>query len=142
PPPNLDTSRNSERGGLSVQLEIRLQTAKAREQGQPPALLGSSNLMDCYWSIGQLVAHHTTNGCALERGELIGTGTVSGPESGQCGCMYELTAGGKAPVELPTGERRGFVGDGDSLSVSAFCEAAGFRRIGFGVAKATVLPGR
>ena len=92
-----------------------------------------------YWSIAQIVAHQTSTGCNLEQGELIGTGTISGPDRTQSGCMYELTLGGQAAVEMQTGELRGFVEDGDTLTIRAFCKSDGFRKIGFGNAGSRVL---
>ncbi len=139
PLPNLDSAQDRKRGALDVKVEVLLQTEKGEAGGFGPTSLSLSNARDLYWSVAQLVAHFTSTGCNLEQGDMIGTGTISGPGIEESGCMYELTLGGKAPVEMPTGERRGFVEDGDTLIVRAYCEADGFRRIGFGNAGSTVL---
>lgn len=141
PLPNLDTERNRARGGIDIRLEVLLETPQTRAKGMAPVSLGRSKLGDCYWSLAQLVAHQTANGAGLIAGDLIGTGTVSGPGDDEAGCMFELTAGGKKPVTLPTGELRGFIEDKDSVVIRAWCEALGWRRLGFGAAQATVLAG-
>ncbi|CAG2158925.1 hypothetical protein LMG26411_06305 [Cupriavidus numazuensis] len=140
PLPNLDSAQDRTRGALDVKVEILLQTEKGEASGFGPVSLGLSNTRDLYWSVAQLVAHFTSTGCSLEQGDMIGTGTISGPGADECGCMFELTLGGQAAVDMPTGERRGFVEDGDTVTVRAYCEADGFRRIGFGEAGSTVLP--
>lgn len=138
PLPNLESAANREKGGIDVQVQVLIETPKS----SAPALLGHSRLTDCYWTLAQLVAHHTANGCPLELGDLVGTGTISGPGLEQCGCIFELASAGRNPFKLPNGESRGFIEDGDTVTVKAFCEATGLRRIGFGSAMATVRPGR
>ncbi|WER47625.1 fumarylacetoacetase [Cupriavidus sp. WKF15] len=140
PLPNLDSAQNRERGALDVHVEVLLQTEKGEASGFSPVSLSLSNTRDMYWTVSQLVAHQTSAGCNLEQGDLIGTGTISGPAREESGCMFELTLGGQAEVDMPTGERRGFVEDGDTLIVRAYCKADGFRKIGFGDAGSTVLP--
>ncbi len=141
-PACLDSSLNQERGMMDVRLEVLLLSEQLRAAGQPPAVLGSSLLTDAYWTPAQMVAHHTLNGCALETGDLIGTGTISGPSDDASGCMFELTHGGRQPFQLPNGEKRSFVEDGDTVIVRAHCQKAGLPRIGFGAATATVIPAR
>jgi fumarylacetoacetase len=136
----LDSPNLRARGQIDVKIEVLLQTEKMARAGAEPDVLGRSNLTDCFWAPAQLVAHQTANGCNLQAGDLIGTGTISGPALEESGCMMELTLGGKAPVTLSSGEKRAFVDDGDTLTVRAFCQADGFRRIGFGEAAGTVLP--
>ena len=85
------------------------------------------------------MAHHTVNGCNLQSGDLLGSGTLSGPRPGEAGSMLELSAGGKQPIVLPNGERRSFLEDGDTLILAGHCEHAGARRIGFGTCSGTVL---
>jgi fumarylacetoacetase len=139
PLPNLDSALNRKRGALDVQVEVLLQTAKGETEGLKPQLLSLSNTRDMYWTVAQLVAHQTSAGCNLEQGDLIGTGTISGPGLEESGCMYERTLGGQAPIAMPTGEQRRFVEDGDTLIIRAYCQADGFRKIGFGNAASTVL---
>ena len=93
-----------------------------------------------YWTVAQMVAHHASNGCNLETGDLIGSGTVSGPERSSWGSLLELTARGSEPIALPSGEKRGFIEDGDEMIFRGFCAKAGYPRIGFGECRAIVLP--
>jgi len=93
-----------------------------------------------YWTVAQMLTHHTSNGCNLRPGDLIASGTVSGTDESSRGCLLELTWRGSKPVTLPTGEQRRFLEDGDEVIMRAFCEAEGFRRIGFGECRGTILP--
>ncbi len=139
PLPYLDSPALRERGGLDVTLEVWLQTAKMREAGEPAVRLSQGNVREAaYWTPGQLVAHHTIGGCNLQPGDLLGSGTLSGPLREQAGSMLELSLGGKEPFTLPNGETRSFLADGDTVSFRGRCERAGARRIGFGVCVGTV----
>jgi fumarylacetoacetase len=120
------------RGGFDVTLEVYLTTARMREQGLPPVRLSQSRLRDLYWTPAQMIAHHTSNGCNLQPGDLLGSGTVSGPTKDARGCLLELTWRGSEPLTLPSGETRRFLEDGDEVTLRGFCERDGFRRIGFG----------
>lgn len=141
PLPYLDSAANSERGAFAIELEVVLQTAKMREAGHAGDVISRSNFADAaYWTIAQLVAHHTVNGCALQSGDLFGSGTLSGPRPEQAGSLLELTVGGKQPLQLSNGETRTFLQDGDSIVLKAFCQRDGARRIGFGECRGTVLP--
>jgi len=142
PLPYLDSEPNRARGAFDIALEVALSTEASRGQGAAPAVLARSNFRHAYWSAAQLVTHHTVNGCNLQPGDLLGTGTLSGPDADQTGSMLELTQGGKNPVSLPWGERRTFLEDGDEVTLSAECRKAGYRRIGFGTAVGRVLPAR
>ena len=142
PLPYLDSAANRESGSIDIALEAALQTAKMREAGQPAHPLMHSNFRDSYWTLAQLVAHHTVTGCNLQAGDLFGSGTQSGSDVRQGGSMLELTLGGKQPLRLPNGETRGFLEDGDTLILSGHCERHGFRRIGLGECAGTVLPAR
>lgn len=142
PLPYLDSQTNRRAGSIDMTLETWLQTAQMRARGEPPVRLMQSNFRDAYWTLAQLVAHHTVNGCNLQSGDLLGTGTQSGPEEGQGGSLLELSKGGKEPLRLPNGETRSFLADGDTLILRAFCERAGFARIGLGECAGTVLPAR
>lgn len=125
---------------LDITLEVRLQSAAMRASGLPPVVLSRSDAAQAaYWTPAQLIAHHTVNGCNLQPGDLLGSGTLSGPERAQAGSLLELTAGGQEPVTLPTGETRRFLADGDLLELAGWCERAGARRIGFGPCAGTVI---
>ena len=113
-----------------------------RGRGQDAVRLMQSNFRDAYWTLAQLVAHHASNGCNLQPGDLLGSGTQSGPDEGQGGSLLELTQGGKQPITLPNGETRTFLQDGDTVILRGFCERAGRRRIGFGDCAATVRSAR
>ena len=140
PLPYLDSAANRERGQIDIALQVLLQTAAMQQQGLPPAELSRSNFRDSYWSVAQMLAHHSSGGCNLQTGDLLGTGTQSGPQPGQGGSLLELSMGGKQPVNLPGGETRSFLQDGDTVILRAHCERAGARRIGFGECRGTVLP--
>src|SRR5262249_47747170 len=99
-----------------------------------------SSFAPIYWTFAQMIAHHTSNGCNLEIGDLIGSGTVSGPEPSSWGSLLELTAGGSKPLILSNGEKRGFLDDGDETTFRGFCAKPGHARIGFGECRALVLP--
>jgi fumarylacetoacetase len=113
-----------------------------RARGTRPQRLALSNLCHAYWTIAQMVAHHTVGGCELRPGDLFGSGTMSGPAPEQAGSLLELTAGGRHALPVGTAESRRFLEDGDRVVLRAWCERAGRRRIGFGSAAATVLPAR
>ncbi|HSN32690.1 MAG TPA: fumarylacetoacetate hydrolase family protein, partial [Ideonella sp.] len=140
PLPQLDSPANRERGAIAIELEVRLRTRAMRDRGEQAVRLSRSNFRDAYWTLAQLVAHHSSNGCNLGAGDLLGTGTQSGPAEGEGGSLLELTHGGKRPIALPDGETRSFLEDGDTLELRASCERPGARRIGFGVCAGTVLP--
>ena len=93
-----------------------------------------------YWTLAQMIAHHTSNGCPLRAGDLIASGTISGPEKINRGCLLELTRKGEEPLRLPGGEVRRFLIDGDEVTLTAYCEREGFNRIGMGVCWGTVAP--
>jgi fumarylacetoacetase len=104
-----------------------------RAQGIAPHVLSRSNSAAAmYWSAAQIVTHHASNGCNLQPGDLIGTGTLSTDSDTGLGSLLEISRGGKQPIELPTGERRSFLEDGDEITLRAWCEADGAVRIGFG----------
>jgi fumarylacetoacetase len=140
PLPYLDSEFNREAGALDITLEVWLQTARMRARGLPAQRLSHSNALDAYWTPAQLVAHHTSNGCNLVTGDLLGTGTLSGPLPAQGGSLLELSAGGRQPLQLPGGETRCFLEDGDTVTLRAFCAAPGAVRIGLGSVSGTVLP--
>jgi fumarylacetoacetase len=133
PLPYLDDPTDRDSGALSVQLEATLTTAQMRRQGLAPHVLsrGSADAA-MYWSAAQIVAHHSSNGCNLQPGDLIGTGTLSTDSDGGLGSLLEISRGGKQPMELPSGETRSFLEDGDEITLRAWCEGEGGLRVGFG----------
>jgi len=142
PLPYLDSPINRESGAFDIQLEVWLQTPKMRAAGHAGERLVTSNFNDAYWTVAQMVAHHTVNGCNLQAGDLFGTGTLSGPDAEQAGSLLELSQGGKKPIHLANGETRTFLEDGDCIFFRGYCERNGARRIGFGECRGTVLPAR
>jgi fumarylacetoacetase len=134
----LDSEAQRREGAFDIQLEASLETADMRARGLPPHRLSHSNFRDSYWTLGQMVAHHTVNGCNLEPGDLLGTGTQSGPTAQEAGSLLELTAGGKQPLALPSGEARTFLEDGDQVILRAWCDRPGCARIGFGAASGII----
>ena len=141
PLPYLDTPANRERGAISIALEVLLQTERMRAAGEAPVRLSATDMARAaYWTPAQLVAHHTVNGCNLQPGDLMGSGTLSGPGEGEAGSLMELTGGGKRPLLLANGEQRTFLEDGDTLILRGWCEREGAVRIGLGEARGTVLP--
>ena len=134
--------RDQAAGALDIQLEVLLTTAAMREQHLPAFRLALSNSLHMYWTVAQLVAHHSVNGCQLQAGDLFGSGTLSGPQAGQFGSLLEITEGGKKAVELPSGEVRKFLEDGDEIILRARCSREGFASIGFGECRGTVVAAR
>ena len=136
----LQDDEDEKRGMLDIRLEVRIQTEAMRRAGNGSHCLSRSNASDAYWTIAQLLAHHTINGCVLRSGDLIGTGTLSGPLEEQGGCLLELSRAGSAPVGLGDGERRTFLQDGDSVELYGWCEREGAARVGWGAVTGRVLP--
>ncbi len=136
PLPYLDSAFNREAGAIDVVLEAWLRTPEMTRLHR----LSRSNLLDAYWTPAQLLAHQASNGCLLQPGDLLGTGTLSGPAPEQGGSLLELTQGGRQPLVLPGGVQRSFLEDGDQVALRAFCEAPGAVRIGFGSVSGTVVP--
>ena len=137
----LDDAANRAVGALDVRLEVWLETAQMRDLGQRAHRLSTSRSAEAaYWTPAQLIAHHTVGGCNLNPGDLLGSGTLSGPGAQQAGSLLELSAGGTQPVILPSGERRSFLQDGDRVMLRGRCERDGARSIGFGLCEGTVLP--
>ncbi|MBS77905.1 fumarylacetoacetase [Variovorax sp.] len=140
PLPYLDAPSNRAAGALDITLEVLLQTARMREAGEAPVRLTLGNTTEAaYWTAAQLVTHHTVNGCNLQPGDLLGSGTLSGPKPDQAGSLMELTLGGKQAVTLPNGEKRTFLENGDTLVMRGWCERAGAVRIGLGEVSGTVV---
>lgn len=136
----LDDAANKAQGAIDISLEVLLESDKLRAEGKPPARLSGTSFKHQYWTIAQMVTHHTMGGCNLKSGDLLGSGTISGPGEGQAGAMIELAYGGTKPVPLGNGETRGFLHDGDAVILRGWCEKPGHARIGFGESKGTILP--
>ena len=142
PLPYLLDAENQDHGAFAVMMEVHLMTANRRESGQQPVRLSRGPMTSMYWTPAQLLAHHTSNGCNLNPGDLLGTGTLSGADAGSLGSLLELSGGGKQPVSLGNGETRSFLEDGDEVIITAFTEAPGHVRIGFGECRARIVPAR
>jgi fumarylacetoacetase len=142
PLPYLDSPAVRAAGAIDIELEVFLQTQSMRSAHRAPHRLSQSSFRHSYWTVAQLVAHHAVNGCNLRPGDLLGSGTQSGPAPEEAGSLLELTRGGSEPLELPNGETRRFLEDGDAVILRGHCERAGAARIGFGEAVGRVLPAR
>ena len=140
PLPYLDAPGNRDHGAISIELDVSLQTKAMREQGRGGDRLSRSNFKDAYWTIAQMVAHHTVNGCNLRPGDMFGSGTLSGPLPEEAASLLELTGGGRHPLRLSSGETRTYLEDGDRIILRGACTRDGFRRIGFGTCEGTLLP--
>ena len=152
----MDSKSNRKAGGFDIKVEVHLASAKMREQGIEPVHLSTGNFKDMYWTLAQMLTHHTVNGCNLQPGDLLGSGTISGTTRDARGSMLELTWDGdpfaeppvlvpgtqRTPIVLPTGEERKFIADGDEVIMRAFCEREGYRRIGFGECRGIIEPAR
>jgi fumarylacetoacetase len=140
PLPYLDGPAVRAAGALDIQLAVHLHTAAMRARGESAAPLSRTSFRHQYWTPAQMLAQHSVGGCNLQSGDLLGTGTVSGPTAGEAGAIIELTKAGREPIVLPDGERRAFLEDGDTVVLSGWCERPGAARIGFGECRGTVLP--
>jgi fumarylacetoacetase len=140
PLPYLESEFNRAFGSVDMTLEVFIHTDKHQQENLPAERLCTTNFRHSYWSIAQMVAHHTVNGCNLQPGDFFGSGTQSGPAEDEAGSLLELSRGGAKPIVLQNGEQRAFLEDGDSVIMTGFCHKQGAARIGFGEARARVLP--
>jgi fumarylacetoacetase len=140
PLPYLTDADDQAHGGIDVTLEAYLATEAMRRAELPPQRLTRTAFANTYWTVAQMIAHHACNGCNLMIGDLVGSGTVSGPERDTWGSLLELTSRGREPIALPTGEQRGFIEDGDEIIFKGFCAKKDYPRIGFGECRAVLLP--
>jgi fumarylacetoacetase len=140
PLPYLDSPRNRRAGSIDIRLEAFIQSSKMLSRGEPPQRLSTTSFRHSYWTVSQLVAHHTVNGCNLRPGDLFGTGTQSGPTPGEAGSLVELSKGGAEPLQIGAGELRTFLEDGDTVIFRAWCERPGAVSIGFGELRGVVSP--
>ncbi len=125
---------------LDISVEASLSSGAMREQGMPPLRLSQGTAADLTWSFAQMLAHHTSTGCPMSSGDLLGSGTISGSGPDSRGCLLELTWRGTEPLDLPDGTQRRFLEDGDEVTIRAWCEREGVRRIGFGICRGVILP--
>jgi fumarylacetoacetase len=139
PLPYLDSESERIRGGVDVTVEVYLLSARMRDGGTPPQRLSRGKTSDLYWTLGQMLAHHTSNGCNLRPGDLFATGTVSGRTKESRGCLLELTWRGSEPLVLPGGETRKFLEDGDEVIMRGYCDREGAARIGFGECRGMIV---
>jgi len=140
PLPYLCSPDDQASGGIEISVEVWLASQRMREAGAQPLRISLGNFRDAYWTIAQMLTHHTSNGCNLRPGDLFGSGTVSGPTRDSLGCLLELTRRGTEPFRLPTGEERCYLEDGDEVTLRAYCEREGCVRIGFGECRGTIFP--
>lgn len=148
----LSLESNEQQGGVDVQLQVSLTTAKMREENHEPHVLSRGNFRDMYWTMAQMLTHHSSNGCNLQPGDLMASGTVSNRDKGSRGCLLELTWDGdlenpvpgtqRTAIQLASGEERKFLADGDEVIMTGFCQRDNYRRIGFGQCRGTVLPAK
>ena len=136
----MHSAENAATGGIAISLEVLLSTAQMRAAGMAPFRVSSGTFTDMYWTVAQLVTHHASNGCDLRPGDLLASGTVSGPTKDSRGCLLERTWRGSEPLQLPTGETRAFLQDGDEVTLRGYCERPGHRRIGFGECVGRIVP--
>ncbi len=142
PLPYLWDEADQAHGAYAITLEVAIASAKMRDAGMPPHRLSTGPASNMYWTLAQLVAHHTSNGCNLRPGDLFGTGTISTPDDAGRGSLMEITRSGQAPIALPTGETRGFLENGDEVILTARAAADGYVPIGFGDCRGLVEPAR
>lgn len=139
PLPYLADQHNITHGGINLTIEVAVASEQMRGAGMEPLCVSRSRLAEMYWTMGQLVTHHASNGCNLRPGDLLASGTISGPQRDARGCLLELTMRGAEPLTLPTGEARRFLEDGDEVIMRAFCMREGAARIGFGECRGVIV---
>ncbi len=136
----LDSPYNCAAGALDISLQVLIESAVSRAKGAGAMEVSRTNFRHQYWTFAQMVAQHTVGGCNLNSGDLLGSGTISGPTPSEAGAIIELTRGGKEPITLSNGEQRAFLQDGDAVILRGWCEKPGCARIGFGENRGEVLP--
>jgi fumarylacetoacetase len=140
PLPHLFSPENESSGGIDITVEVLLRSDRMRRAGAEPVRVSRGSFREMYWTIAQMVTHQTSNSCNLRPGDLLASGTISGAENGSEGCLLEKTQQGARPITLSSGETRAFLEDGDEVIMRAFCERAGYTRIGFGECTGMVTP--
>ncbi|MDY7109831.1 MAG: fumarylacetoacetase [Planctomycetota bacterium] len=139
-PPLLDYLKPVDDFGLDITCDVFIASPQMRDRGLDPHRVSRGNFRDMYWTIAQMLAHHTSTGCNMRPGDLLASGTISGPEESARGCLLEMTWRGQNPIQLPDGTERKFLQDGDEVIIKAYCEREGAARIGFGECRGVVLP--
>ena len=139
PLPYLAGDDNQQHGGIDIKLEVWIATRKMRDEKIAPHRISRGNFRDMYWTVAQLITHQASGGCNLQPGDLLASGTVSGPDKDSRGCLLEMTWGGKEPLQLLNGEKRAFLEDGDEIIMRGYCEREGAARIGFGECRGVIL---
>ena len=142
PMPYLESAANREQGAFDIQMDVKIQTQKMRDENHQPTQISASSFKHSYWTVAQMVTHHTVNGCNFMPGDMLGSGTQSGPTHEEAGSLLELSRGGKEKITLSNGEQRSFLEDGDNVIMRGWCEKPGYARIGFGSVESTVLPAK
>ena len=142
PMPYLESAANREQGAFDIQMDVKIQTQKMRDENHQPTQVSASSFKHSYWTVAQMVTHHTVNGCNFMPGDMLGSGTQSGPTHEEAGSLLELSRGGKEKITLSNGEQRSFLEDGDNVIMRGWCEKPGYARIGFGSVESTVLPAK
>jgi len=138
----LESKANRDQGAFDIQMDVKIQTQKMRNEGHNPTRVSTSSFKHSYWTVAQMVTHHTVNGCNFMPGDMLGSGTQSGPTHEEAGSLLELSRGGKEKITLSNGEQRSFLEDGDNVIMRGWCEKEGYARIGFGSVESTVLPAK
>jgi fumarylacetoacetase len=139
PLPYLASAINQNQGGIELTLEVLFSSAQMRQEQRSPLCLSRSSFQQMYWTVAQMLTHHTSNGCNLRPGDLLASGTVSGEVAGTQGCLLELTQRGSLPITLPTGEVRSFLMAGDEIILRGYCSKEGFARIGMGECRGLIV---
>ncbi len=140
--PYLDDADDQAAGGLNIDMEIRIRTAEQRGRQDSGALVSTPRFRSQYWTVAQMLTHQASNGCLIEPGDILGSGTISGPTQEELGCLMELTQGGAQPITLSDGQQRAWLQDGDEVVLRGRCTAEGAVTIGFGECSGIVLPAR
>ena len=138
PLPYLSSEKNTACGGIDLTVEVWLSSAQMRQEAIAPIRLSQADFSQMYWTAAQMITHHTSNGCNLRPGDLLASGTVSGAQKGTWGSLLEIAQQGRSPIELPTGEKRTFLADGDEVILRGHCKKTNFASIGFGECRGRV----
>ena len=137
--PYLSSEENARTGGVDITVEVRLRSGEMRRRGLEPIRVSRGSFRSMFWTVAQMITHQTSNGCSLRPGDLLGSGTISGSQDGSQGCLLEMTQQGARPLELPTGEERSFLADGDEVVLQGHCEREGYATIGMGTCVGAIL---
>jgi fumarylacetoacetase len=139
-PEPLEYLQSTEDGAYDITVEVHIASQQMREKNIAPMLISRGNFKDMYWTISQMLVHHTSTGCNMRLGDLLASGTISGPTEDSRGCLLERTWRGQNPIKLADGTERKFLQDGDEVIMRAYCQRDGLARIGFGECRGIILP--